>query len=46
MVSIEESKESAEKLPNGKLEVIEGFQHPIDKINEDELSSIILNFIK
>lgn len=46
MVSLEESRESAEILPNGKLEIIEHFQHPIDKINEEELRSIIIDFIK
>ena len=46
MVSMEESKESAQILPNGRLEIIEGFQHPIDKINEEELMSIIIEFLK
>jgi pimeloyl-ACP methyl ester carboxylesterase len=46
MVSIEESKESAQLLPNGKLEIIEDFQHPIDKINEEKLISIIVDFLK
>lgn len=46
MVSMEESKESAETLPNGVLRTIEGFLHPIDKIDEEVLSSIIVDFIK
>ncbi len=46
MVSIEESKESAEILPNGNLRIIEDFQHPIDSINEEVLTSIIVDFIK
>ena len=45
MVSIEESKESAKILPNGQLEIIEDFQHPIDKINEEKLQTIIIDFI-
>ncbi|WP_020535909.1 alpha/beta fold hydrolase [Lewinella cohaerens] len=46
MVSIEESKESAEVLPNGNLRIIENFQHPIEKIDDEILSSIIVDFIK
>lgn len=46
MVSIEESKESARILPNGRLEIIENFQHSIDKINEEELMSIIVDSLK
>jgi pimeloyl-ACP methyl ester carboxylesterase len=45
MVSIDESDESARLLPNGKLEIIENFQHPIDRIDEDKLQSIIMGFI-
>jgi pimeloyl-ACP methyl ester carboxylesterase len=46
MVSIEESKESARILPRGRLEIIENFQHAIDKMDEDVLKSIIVAFIK
>ena len=46
MVSIEESEESANILPNGKLEIIEDFQHPIEKINNDKLTAIIVRFLK
>lgn len=46
MVSIEESKVAAEILPNGKLEIIEGFPHSIEKINEAMFASIIIDFIK
>lgn len=46
MVSIEESTKSAHSLPNGQLVIIENFQHPIEKINEDKLTSILSNFIK
>ena len=46
MVSIAESKETADLLPNGSLKIIEGFQHPIDKIDVEKLSSIIKTFIK
>ena len=45
MVSIEESKASADALPNGTLNIIEGFPHPIEKVNEDQLTSIIVEFI-
>jgi len=46
MVSVEESEEVVEVLQNGKLKVIEGFQHPIDKVDKQALASIIHNFIK
>lgn len=45
MVSIEESRESAEILTNGQLEIIEDFQHPIDKIDKEKLRVIIVDFI-
>jgi hypothetical protein len=45
MVSMEESKESAASLPNGKLQIIADFQHPIEKVDEEELHSIIVDFI-
>lgn len=41
MVSIEESTESANALASGKLKIIQGFQHPIEKVNVEELASII-----
>ncbi|MFT4535223.1 MAG: esterase/lipase [Saprospiraceae bacterium] len=46
MVSIEESKKSVGLLQNGMLKVIEGFQHPIEKNDADELSSIIVDMMK
>ncbi len=45
MVSIEESKKSADILPNGTLEILSGFQHPIEKVDIDILRSVIFNFI-
>jgi pimeloyl-ACP methyl ester carboxylesterase len=46
MVSVEESEEIANTLPNGRLEIIEDFQHPIEKIDVDKLSSLIVGFMK
>lgn len=46
MVSIEESKESANILPNGYLKIIEGFPHPIEKVDTEILKSIIIDFIQ
>lgn len=46
MVSIEESKETADLLPNGSIKIIEGFKHPMEKIDLDKLGSIIVDFIK
>ncbi len=44
MVSIEESKSVATALPNGHLKIIENLVHPIDKIDFNVLSKIILEF--
>lgn len=46
MVTIEESKKVATILDNGNLKIIENFQHPIEKIDPEQLSNIILDFIK
>jgi len=45
MVSIEESKSVVEVLGNGKLLVIDEFQHPIEKVDKQKLESIIVNHI-
>ena len=45
MVSIEESQKSASLLPNGTLQIIEGFPHAIEKINQKQLSTIITTFL-
>ena len=44
MVSIRESKEVADILPNGELKIIPGFRHPIETNDVDLLSSILLSF--
>jgi len=46
MVSVEESEKVEKVLQNGVLQVIEGFQHPIDKVDKQTLASIIHNYIK
>ena len=46
MVSIEESRETANILPNGRLEIIAGFRHPIDEVDQEELGCLIVNFLK
>ncbi|MFK8105160.1 MAG: alpha/beta fold hydrolase [Saprospiraceae bacterium] len=45
MVSVEESKESATILPNGKLAILADFPHQIEKVNKVELSKIIEQFL-
>jgi len=45
MVTIEESESVAEGLTNGKLLVIDEFQHPIEKVDKQKLASIIVNYI-
>lgn len=44
MVSIEESQNSASLLPNGTLQIIEGFPHAIEKTDLKLLSSAITTF--
>ena len=43
MVSVDESKEIADLIPNGKLEIIEDFKHPIDLLDIDRLEKYVLN---
>ncbi len=45
MVSIEESKESADILPNGSLEILDEIPHMIDQIPIDRIASICATFI-
>ena len=45
MVSIDESKQSADILPQGELMLIEECPHPIEQVNVHEIESIILNFM-
>jgi esterase/lipase len=44
MVTVEESKNASNLLPNGELRIIEGFKHPIELIPTDRLANLILNF--
>ena len=46
MVSIEESKNAAASLANSKLQILEGFEHPIEKANFSALKEYILQSIK
>ncbi len=46
MVSLEESKKSADALPNGTFKVIDGFQHQIEKVDQTFLASMIEDFMK
>lgn len=45
MVTVEESSESSTILPNGQLQIIEGFRHPIERIDTAKLAKIIIDFI-
>jgi len=45
MVTLEESERAAALLPNGKLKVIEGFKHPVEKVDMSKLASMIVDFI-
>ena len=45
MVSIEESKKVADILPNGKLLILEGVEHPIEQVDTQLLHDVIVKFI-
>ncbi len=45
MVSIDESENAVSHLINGQLKIIEGFQHPIEKNDHNQLAAIITEFI-
>lgn len=44
MVTLEESRHTAALLPHGRLEVIEGFRHPIERIDIARMTSICRDF--
>lgn len=44
LVSVEESEHTAGLLPNGNLKVFEGFKHPIEQIDVEELCAEIRQF--
>lgn len=44
MVTLEESRHTAGLLPQGRLEVIEGFRHPIERIDYGRMASICHDF--
>lgn len=46
MVTLEESTDASALLPKGELKVLEGFKHPIEKIDVNQLASVIQDFIK
>ena len=46
MISINESKNISGLLPNGKLLILNGVQHPIEKVDTNLLSSTIEKFIQ
>lgn len=41
MVTREETQAVAQQLPDAYFELVDGWQHPIERINSDELASII-----
>ena len=45
MVTMEESREISEKLPNGKMEIFQKFPHPIEKVDFEKLSQKIIEFL-
>ncbi len=45
MVSTDESQNSASLLPNGTLQIIEGFPHALERTDQKQLASIITSFL-
>jgi pimeloyl-ACP methyl ester carboxylesterase len=46
MVSLQESSEVADQLPNGKIKVFEGFKHPIEQTDAKVLAEKLILFFK
>ena len=44
MVSQEESKTAAEAMPNSYYKLLEGFYHPIEKNDQEQIAGVIKNF--
>lgn len=45
MSTVEESQNVANWLPNGNFQLIPDFKHPIEAVSNDELASILNNFL-
>lgn len=45
MVSLQESQATADQLINGQLRVIEGFRHPLEAVDINELAEICRTFL-
>ena len=45
MVNLEESERLANLLPNSQLMVIDGFKHPIEAVDVDKLTAILIDFL-
>lgn len=45
MVSLEESEQAANSLPNATLRIMEDFKHPIEKVDVHQLATMISDFI-
>ncbi len=44
MVTVEETKNVADVIPNAELRILEGIQHPIEKVDIDLLGTLISDF--
>ena len=45
MVTIGESEKVSRLLPNGSLQILEGIQHPLDKINPEEVVTFVREYL-
>jgi len=46
MVTIEESKAVSDVMKNGSLKIMENFQHPIDRLDKQQIAETVTGFIK
>lgn len=44
MVSMEETKAVAMQMPNSQLQLIDGFEHPVSKVDKAILSNLIISY--
>ena len=44
MVTLEESRHTAELLPQGRLRVMEGFRHPVERMDNEVMAAVCTDF--
>ena len=46
MVTAEETLTVHQQLPNARFEQVEGWQHPIERVNKEELARVLSDLMK